>query len=427
MMRIDGMNPMKMYEMISLRRTLQSRRRLASAIPRPTKVHAAKHDRDRRDRVDRVDDRRRRDDETEGEDRDLHRETDDDRSAGQRSEEGVLHVDFAILDHVSLTNREAQTRRSVRHHLPARRSGTRPVDRRDRHADLSDVDLRAGVARRAQGIRVRAHAESDAICARSETRRDRRRHARDSHSPPGMAAINAILSLLKSGDHVVVSDNVYGGTFRLFERVLTRYQLTLHLCRYRRRRRDRTRVHASDAAAVCRNAEQPGDAAHRSSTGSGSRAPPQRAARRRQHVCEPVYPTADRARRRSRHAQHHEVSERTQRQRRRDRDRHSRRRHRVAEIRAERGRRDSQPVRLLAGAARHQDAAAQDEAAQRDRAGARALSARPPKGPPRLLPGAALPPAARPRGAPDARVRRHARVRSRLARSRQTSAWVLCG
>jgi cystathionine beta-lyase/cystathionine gamma-synthase len=42
----------------------------------------------------------------------------------------------------------------------------------------------------------------------------------------GMAAINAITSMLKSGDHVVVSDNVYGGTFRLFDKVLTRYQLT---------------------------------------------------------------------------------------------------------------------------------------------------------------------------------------------------------
>jgi len=42
----------------------------------------------------------------------------------------------------------------------------------------------------------------------------------------GMAAIHAITSLLKSGDHVVVSDNVYGGTFRLFERVLNRYQLS---------------------------------------------------------------------------------------------------------------------------------------------------------------------------------------------------------
>src|SRR6188472_1713169 len=42
----------------------------------------------------------------------------------------------------------------------------------------------------------------------------------------GMAAINAITSLLKSGDHVVMSDNVYGGTFRLFDKVLSRYQLS---------------------------------------------------------------------------------------------------------------------------------------------------------------------------------------------------------
>jgi len=42
----------------------------------------------------------------------------------------------------------------------------------------------------------------------------------------GMAAIGAIATLLKSGDHVVVSDNTYGGTFRLFDKVLTRYQLT---------------------------------------------------------------------------------------------------------------------------------------------------------------------------------------------------------
>ena len=41
----------------------------------------------------------------------------------------------------------------------------------------------------------------------------------------GMAATSAVTSLLKSGDHVVVSDNVYGGTFRLFEQVLSRYQL----------------------------------------------------------------------------------------------------------------------------------------------------------------------------------------------------------
>ena len=42
----------------------------------------------------------------------------------------------------------------------------------------------------------------------------------------GMAAIGAIATMLQSGDHVVVTDNTYGGTFRLFDKVLTRYGLT---------------------------------------------------------------------------------------------------------------------------------------------------------------------------------------------------------
>jgi cystathionine gamma-lyase/cystathionine beta-lyase/cystathionine gamma-lyase/homocysteine desulfhydrase len=42
----------------------------------------------------------------------------------------------------------------------------------------------------------------------------------------GMAAIGAIATMLRSGDHVIVSDNTYGGTFRLFDKVLTRYQLS---------------------------------------------------------------------------------------------------------------------------------------------------------------------------------------------------------
>src|SRR5881296_84256 len=45
-------------------------------------------------------------------------------------------------------------------------------------------------------------------------------------NPTRMAPIHALTSLLKAGDHVVVSDNVYGGTFRLFERVLVQYNLT---------------------------------------------------------------------------------------------------------------------------------------------------------------------------------------------------------
>jgi cystathionine beta-lyase/cystathionine gamma-synthase len=42
----------------------------------------------------------------------------------------------------------------------------------------------------------------------------------------GMAAINAVMALLKAGDHVVVSSNVYGGTYRLFSRVLEGFGLS---------------------------------------------------------------------------------------------------------------------------------------------------------------------------------------------------------
>jgi cystathionine beta-lyase/cystathionine gamma-synthase len=41
----------------------------------------------------------------------------------------------------------------------------------------------------------------------------------------GMAAINAIASMLKAGDHVVCGDDLYGGTPRLFNQVLTGFGL----------------------------------------------------------------------------------------------------------------------------------------------------------------------------------------------------------
>ena len=42
----------------------------------------------------------------------------------------------------------------------------------------------------------------------------------------GMAATTAVTYLLQKGDHVVASNNMYGGTYRLFERILTTYGLT---------------------------------------------------------------------------------------------------------------------------------------------------------------------------------------------------------
>jgi cystathionine beta-lyase/cystathionine gamma-synthase len=41
----------------------------------------------------------------------------------------------------------------------------------------------------------------------------------------GMAATNALMTLLRAGDHVIVSDNTYGGTFRLFDKVLKKFGL----------------------------------------------------------------------------------------------------------------------------------------------------------------------------------------------------------
>ena len=40
----------------------------------------------------------------------------------------------------------------------------------------------------------------------------------------GMAAISTILEILDSGSHVIASDDLYGGTYRLFQRVRTRTQ-----------------------------------------------------------------------------------------------------------------------------------------------------------------------------------------------------------
>jgi cystathionine beta-lyase/cystathionine gamma-synthase len=54
----------------------------------------------------------------------------------------------------------------------------------------------------------------------------------------GLAATHALLQTLSVGDHVVAADNLYGGTYRLFERVLRRFGLEF------------TFVAASDPAAV---------------------------------------------------------------------------------------------------------------------------------------------------------------------------------
>jgi cystathionine beta-lyase/cystathionine gamma-synthase len=45
----------------------------------------------------------------------------------------------------------------------------------------------------------------------------------------GMAAIDTVLRLVKGGEHVVLGDNTYGGTYRLFSRILVDYGIEFDL------------------------------------------------------------------------------------------------------------------------------------------------------------------------------------------------------
>ena len=173
-----------------------------------------------------------------------------------------------------------------------------------------------------------------------------------------MAAIDALLTRLESGDHVVVSDNTYGGTFRLFERVRRKFGL------------DFTYVDTSQLGA-----DRAGDHSRTRSTCSSRRRPtrcctitdiaarerdraPQERPRRSSTTRSPAPTSSGRSTLGADivAAQHHEVPQRPQRQRRRHRHPQAPGRCGVDEVRAERGRRDPRADGFVAGPARHQDA-----------------------------------------------------------------------
>jgi cystathionine beta-lyase len=45
----------------------------------------------------------------------------------------------------------------------------------------------------------------------------------------GMAAITAVLSLFRSGDKIIISSNVYGGTFRVLDKVFRNFGLSYEI------------------------------------------------------------------------------------------------------------------------------------------------------------------------------------------------------
>ncbi len=49
----------------------------------------------------------------------------------------------------------------------------------------------------------------------------------------GLAAIDAIIKLLSPGDEVISTNDLYGGTYRLFTKVFEKFQIKFHLLEWK--------------------------------------------------------------------------------------------------------------------------------------------------------------------------------------------------
>ncbi len=165
--------------------------------------------------------------------------------------------------------------------------------------------------------------------------------ARALPSPPGLAAIATLLEMLDAGDHVIASDDLYGGSCRLFERVRA------PLGRARSSASSTWATSAAVEAAITPNTrliwvETPTNPMLGWPTWSDRRLAARRGTdrRRRQHLRQPLHPAAARARLRRGHALDHQVHQRPLRRgRRRAGGGRERRARRAADLPAERGRR----------------------------------------------------------------------------------------
>ncbi len=184
----------------------------------------------------------------------------------------------------------------------------------------------------------------------------------------GLAAEDCLLrTLLSPGDHVVIPNDAYGGTFRLFAKVVARWGVEWSV------------ADTSDPAAV-RAALTPKTKAVWVETPSNpllgitdiaavaaDRPRGRRPARRRQHLRQPLPPAAAGARRGRRRALPDQVHGRPLGRRRRRAGHRRPGARRGAGVPPERDGRGRRALRLLAGAARHQDARRPDGPAQRER------------------------------------------------------------
>ena len=156
-------------------------------------------------------------------------------------------------------------------HEAARAASARSACTPDRNPTRRPARSSRRSIRRRPTCRTRSASTRATSTRARRTRRARRSSATSPRSraaeggfafASGMAAIGAIMTMLKAGDHVVVSDNTYGGTFRLFDKVLQQFSAVVLLRRHVGSRGDRARVHAGDADAVRRDADQSDHAHH---------------------------------------------------------------------------------------------------------------------------------------------------------------------
>src|SRR5215813_4020672 len=122
----------------------------------------------------------------------------------------------------------------------------------------------------------------------------------------GMAAINATMTLLAAGDHVVVSDNTYGGTFRLFDKVLKNFGLEFTYVDTRYPERIEQAIRPNTRLVFVETPTNP-VMSLTDIQAVGHQA------RRRQYLHEPLLSEAARARRRHSNPFNHQVPEWTQR------------------------------------------------------------------------------------------------------------------
>ena len=179
----------------------------------------------------------------------------------------------------------------------------------------------------------------------------------------GMAAVDSALKLLEAGDHVVCSDDVYGGVSRHFNNVLASHGLGFTYVDTAQPETGAPGDPTGDEDALGRDPLESAAEDHRRRGDVGDREGGGDLSRSRLDLRDPRVPASPGTRRGYRHAQHDEVSERPQSDHRRGARHRSRGHLRSVQVHSEDDRRGAEPLRLLVDPAGGEDPASAHAAA----------------------------------------------------------------